>query len=210
MDYGDSAPHSVQARLVHPMTQDRIECSVTLVPATAADASQLLIWRNRPHVARWMYTDHLITADEHARWIATAFTDPTRRYWIVQLDGAPVGLCGLTDISQETASAAISHYIAEPAAQGKGVGAAIEIWLLDRAFQTLDLATLRAEVFADNQPACALHEAFGFTRRALLPAHVRKSGVPHDVAVYALSAAEWMRSRPAALARLQARGVSLS
>ena len=33
-----------------------------------------------------MYTDHRISDAEHARWFASAMTDETKRYWIIELD----------------------------------------------------------------------------------------------------------------------------
>ena len=45
-----------------------------------------------------MYTDHRITDAEHARWFAGAMSDETKRYWIIELDGEPVGLANLYDI----------------------------------------------------------------------------------------------------------------
>ena len=73
--------------------------AVTLRPLQGDDRDRLLEWRNRPEVARYMYTDHPISEAEHASWFGLAIADPTRRYWIIELDGEPVGLANLYDIS---------------------------------------------------------------------------------------------------------------
>jgi UDP-4-amino-4,6-dideoxy-N-acetyl-beta-L-altrosamine N-acetyltransferase len=177
-----------------------------LRPATAADSARMLAWRNQPDVARWMYSDHLITAEEHARFIATALTDPGRHYWIVEFDGAPVGLAGLVDISAQNRKATLVHYLADASVRGKGLGAFVEIWLLDKTFRELKLNKLSCEVLLENEGAWRLHEGFGFTREALFRAHVWKAGAPCDVVGLGMLAAEWAAARPAAVARLRARG----
>ena len=57
-------------------------------------------WRNLPEIARYMYTDHEIGEGEHARWFGDALDRPDRRYWIIELEGRPVGLANLVDISE--------------------------------------------------------------------------------------------------------------
>ena len=39
---------------------------VELRPLMPGDKDRLLVWRNSPEVAAYMYTDHRITAAEHA------------------------------------------------------------------------------------------------------------------------------------------------
>ncbi|HEX5379980.1 MAG TPA: UDP-4-amino-4,6-dideoxy-N-acetyl-beta-L-altrosamine N-acetyltransferase [Phenylobacterium sp.] len=180
-----------------------------LRPATQADAARMLDWRNQPQVARWMYSDHLITPQEHARFMATALTDPARRYWIVELDGAPVGLAGLVDISAQNRKATLVHYLADPATRGRGLGAFVEVWLLDQTFRELGLNKLCCEVMFENERAWRMHEGFGFTREAFYRAHVWKAGRPCDVVGLAILADEWAALRPASVERLRARGFAI-
>lgn len=179
---------------------------VRLRLATAADADAMLAWRNQPEVARWMYSDHLITADEHARFMAKALTDPTRRYWIIELDGAGVGLANLVDISITNRKASWAYYLADPATRGKGVGAFVEVFVLDHVFRELRLHKLCCEVLVENEAVWKMHESFGFVREALYRAHVWKAGEPRDVVGLGVLAAEWEAARPASVERLRARG----
>ena len=41
--------------------------TVTLRPIDASDRDQILRWRNAPHVAEYMYTNHEISQDDHKR-----------------------------------------------------------------------------------------------------------------------------------------------
>jgi RimJ/RimL family protein N-acetyltransferase len=65
---------------------------VVLRPPGEADKRRLHGWRNAPELARWMYSDHEISPEEHERWYAEALSDRSRRYWIVEVDGTPAGL----------------------------------------------------------------------------------------------------------------------
>jgi len=181
-----------------------------LRPATAADSERLLHWRNQPDVARWMYSDHLITPEEHARWIATALPDPTRRYWIVEMHGEPVGMAGLVDISQAHRKATLVHYLADEVTRGHGLGAFVEVWLLDQTFRELGLNKLWCEVLAENERAWRMHEGFGFTREALFRAHIWKAGAPHDVVGLGMLAGDWKALRGESVARLRARGFKIA
>ena len=65
---------------------------VTLRPVEDSDSGRLHAWRNSPEVAAYMYTDHAISAEEHARWFTGLKGDARRAYWIIEADGAPVPL----------------------------------------------------------------------------------------------------------------------
>jgi RimJ/RimL family protein N-acetyltransferase len=81
-----------------------------------------------------MYTDHVITADEHDRWLAGALGDAGRTYWIIEAEGAPAGLANLYDIDPDNRRAAWAYYLAAPAARGHGVGAFVEFLVLEHVF----------------------------------------------------------------------------
>lgn len=183
---------------------------VSLRLATAADADRMLDWRNQPEVARWMYSDHIITAEEHARFVAAALDDPTRRYWIIELDGLPVGLANLVDISRVNRKASWAYYLADPATRGKGVGAFVEVWVLDHVFRELGLHKLCCEVLIENEAVWKMHESFGFVREALYRAHVWKAGQPRDVVGLGILADEWAAARPASAARLRDKGFAIA
>src|SRR5687768_15457417 len=96
---------------------------IVLRPVEAGDKARLLAWRNLPEIAAWMYSDHVISDAEHDRWFSAAMSDAARKYWIIQLDGRPVGLANLYDIAPQHRKTAWAYYLADPATRGKGVGA---------------------------------------------------------------------------------------
>ena len=179
---------------------------VELRPLEDGDRDRILAWRNSPDVRAYMYTDHVIDPEEHARWFAGVPGDETRRYWIIEMDGAPVGLANLYDIARRNQRCAWAYYLADPKVRGLGLGSYVEYWVLEYVFEGLKLAKLWCEVLASNEPVWRMHETFGFVVEARFRGHVIKDGARVDVLGLGLLAADWQAKRPAMAARLEARG----
>lgn len=171
----------------------------------AADGERVLAWRNSPEVSAYMYSDHLIGADEHARWLASALQARDRCFWVVEMDDAPVGLANLARIDRDASRCEWAFYLAEPATRGRGVGACVEYLVLGHVFERLELNKLWCEVLVENAGVWRLHEAFGFTREALYRDHLRKGGVFRDVVGLGLLRRDWPAAKAAAEARLGGR-----
>jgi UDP-4-amino-4,6-dideoxy-N-acetyl-beta-L-altrosamine N-acetyltransferase len=182
---------------------------VVLRPVEAADQDRLLVWRNLPEIARWMYSDHAIAPQEHAQWFAGALADPRRRYWVIEADGLPVGLANLYDLAAEHRRTAWAYYLADPSTRGQGIGAFVEYWVIEHVFGALALNKLWCEVLIGNEAVWRLHEGFGFQREALFRQHVLKNGELTDVVGLGLLASDWAATREASRARLMSRGFEL-
>ncbi len=180
--------------------------AVRLRPVAPSDSARLLDWRNRPEVSAYMYTDHLISPEEHARWFQSAMAANDRRYWIIELDGEPVGLANLSGIDETRRRCDWAYYLAEPSTRGKGVGAAVEFSVIQFVFGRLRLNKLCCEVLLENQGVWKLHESFGFVREALYRDHVWKAGRFQDVVGLGLLARDWAGLRDACAARLADKG----
>lgn len=177
-----------------------------LRPLAETDSRRLLDWRNAPQVARWMYSDHLITPDEHARWFAGALRDPRRVYWIVEVDGEPAGMASLYDIDLNNGRASWAYYLAGADVRGRGVGACVEFQVLEEVFVRRGLNKLWCEVLVENEAVVRLHRSFGFREEALFRQHIRKGGRMLDVVGLGLLKDEWLALRKASSARLAAKG----
>ena len=181
------------------------QVDVRMRPLELADSATVYRWRNLPEIRRWMYTDHEILADEHAKWFPAALADPSRSYWIIELEGAAVGLANLADINTTQRRATWAYYLAETSVRGRGIGAFVEYFVIEHVFGALGLDKLWCEVLADNEAVWKMHEAFGFQREALFRRHAWKSGVATDVVGLGLLAEDWARIRAESRARLRAR-----
>jgi UDP-4-amino-4,6-dideoxy-N-acetyl-beta-L-altrosamine N-acetyltransferase len=169
--------------------------AVTLRPFRLDDILRVREWRNLPEVAAYMYTDHEISEVEHARWFARAMTDETLRYWIIELEGAPVGVANLYDISPIQKRAYCASYLADSTVRGKGVGSAAERFVIQYAFGVLGVDKLCCEVLATNDGGVKMHERCGFQVDGTLRRHVIKAGERVDVVTMSLLRDEWRAGR---------------
>jgi len=160
-------------------------------------------WRNSSAVAQNMFTDHKISESEHRSWFAGMKDDARTRYWIIELEGRPVGVANVVAIDFDNKDAAWAFYLADEATRGKGVGLYVEYCVLDCVFDFWRLDRLRCEVLTTNLGVCALHESVGFkqTGRAI------KHGKPVDAVSYSMTKSEWNSIYKQRLAeRIRSRG----
>jgi UDP-4-amino-4,6-dideoxy-N-acetyl-beta-L-altrosamine N-acetyltransferase len=179
---------------------------IRLRPPAREDQDRLLAWRNSPAVAAYMFTDHLITPAEHARWFEGLAGDAGRADWIIEADARPAGLASLYDIDRESMSCASASYLAEPSLRGRGIGGYVEQLLIERAFGVLGLGRIWCEVLATNTPGLRMHEKFGYREAAGPRRRTPKAGALVDVVRLELEAAEWARLRPGVRRALHAAG----
>lgn len=172
-----------------------------------ADRDRLLEWRNRPEIARYMYTDHVIGPEEHSRWFETAMVSEDRKYWIIELDDEPVGLANLYDIDRQHRRCYWAFYLASPSVRGRGVGSFVEYYVLSHVFDELGLNKLCCEVLGFNEAVVGMHESFGFSREGLFREHIIKGGEAHDVVALAMLADEWEGLREPTRRRLADKGL---
>jgi UDP-4-amino-4,6-dideoxy-N-acetyl-beta-L-altrosamine N-acetyltransferase len=170
------------------------------------DKDRLFVWRNSPEVAAYMYTDHQISADEHARWFAGIEGDARRAYWVIEMDGEPVGLANFYDVDRRNLRGAWAYYLAEPSVRGRGIGGYVEILMIERAFGELGLKKLWCEVLESNKGVVRMHQRFGFKEEARFRRHILKNGAWEDVIGLGLLAEEWPEARARMAPTLQAAG----
>ena len=164
---------------------------VSLRPLSIGDTSGVLQWRNSPEVARYMYTDHTISESEHAQWFGRAMSSLDRKYWIIELDGLPVGLANVYDISEHHHRAYWAFYLADAAVRGRGVGSYTERFVIRFAFEELALDKLCCEVLSSNEAVVKMHEKFGFRIDGALRQHIWKRDHYEDVIAMSLLRSEW-------------------
>ena len=184
--------------------------TVSLRPLTVDDGPRVLAWRNSDVVAPFMYGDHQITPVEHELWLQKALTLTDRRFWIIQLEDAPVGLANILRIDRHNSRCDWAYYLAEPSTRGRGVGAQVEYLTLRFVFEVLGLNKLWCEVLIENSAVWHLHESFGFIREALYRDHVRKAGQFRDVVGLGLLARDWPAARQTAESRFLDKRIDLA
>lgn len=151
--------------------------------------------RNAYAVRQFMYSDHEISPEEHAGWLAGLVGDVRQRVMTVALRGDVVGLVSLSAISARHKSASWAFYLSQRM-QGMGIGGVVEFKLLDLAFGELGLEKLNCEVLASNMKVVEMHQKFGFQIEGRKRADVLKEGARMDVLLLGMLSHEWLAQRP--------------
>lgn len=173
-----------------------LQSDCDLRPMAAEDGPRVLAWRNQHRIRANMYTDHLISPEEHERWFARALTDPAAAYRIFEVAGRSLGFVSFTGMDRDHGRATWAFYLGEADAP-RGSGAAMEYLALDEAFGPLNIRKLCCEVFAFNAGVVRLHQRFGFEQEGVLSRHHLKDGAYQDIVCLARFGEDWPRDRDA-------------
>jgi UDP-4-amino-4,6-dideoxy-N-acetyl-beta-L-altrosamine N-acetyltransferase len=155
----------------------------------ADDLARVLGWRNHPDVRAFMFTQHEISAEEHALWFARAEADPARHLLIYELAGEPLGFASLAR-QDESGAADWGFYLAPGAPRGAGTGLGAAV--LDHAFAVLRLDEVRGEALAFNTASIRMHEKLGFRRQGERRQPDDRGGGDHAVICFVLRRDEWL------------------
>jgi len=182
--------------------------TVLLRPLSDPDRDLVLSWRNSPDVAAQMFSDDVISTEEHRVWFDDVRRSSAQRYWMIEHTGRAIGVADLTDIDMANLRCEWAYYIGDVSARGQSTPGAVEYGVLDYAFLGVGLRKVSCQVLATNGRVAHMHRRFGFRDEGLLRAHVLKRGEPVDVIVLAMLRHEWLARRDA-FARLFASAVTV-
>ena len=181
--------------------------TVVLRDIRPEDKFLIRAWRNSRAVAGYMFTDHLITLEEHERWFKEILGDPRRRYWIISHNQKDVGLANLYGIDATNKRAYWGSYLANEGSRGKGVGAVAGYLVLRYVFDELHFNRLCCEVLVANSAAMNLYKSFGFVQEAYFRQHIIKNGQFVDVVSLALLREDWVQRKLEIEQRLKEKGL---
>jgi UDP-4-amino-4,6-dideoxy-N-acetyl-beta-L-altrosamine N-acetyltransferase len=180
---------------------------VSLRDIKPADAEKTREWRNHPDVGKYMFTDHVITREEHAAWFQRITEDARYKVWIIVCNSEDVGLANLYDIDLRNRRCYWGSYVADPQLRGKGIGSFVEYLVLRFVFDDLQLHKLCCEVLAFNKSAIDIHTGFGFVQEGVLRQHIFKNGQAHDVVSLAMFSGDWHSNKQRLTERMRTRGM---
>jgi ribosomal-protein-alanine N-acetyltransferase len=151
-----------------------------------ADAEPWLAIIRDPELRRLTSWD-VDTIDAMRRLVADYIEGPradtTRRWAIIDVQGAFSGTCGFKDWDREAESAELTYELA-PEHRGQGTMSAIAAAVLAHGIAEMNLETVRALVMVENQASNRLLKKLGFERTATLPSFRTCGGVLRDYYSY--------------------------
>lgn len=168
------------------------------------NSEQIRSWRNHESIRQWMYTDHIISVEEHLKFLESLKTDDNNFLYMAvheaNLGVIPtmggispksqggrmlLGVISLNRVNFTHRHAYIGIY-GNPESTVKGIGKLLMACLTRLAFEKAGFHTLRAEVLADNERAVNLYKRTGFVEEGRLRHYVFKQGEWKDVSVMSL------------------------
>ncbi|KKM12351.1 hypothetical protein SY88_04170 [Clostridiales bacterium PH28_bin88] len=165
-----------------------------------ADLEKVLEWRNSDRIRAVMYTDQVITMEEHRGWFERVRQEQNAIYKIFEYQERPVGVVNVVRLDKRNNKCSWGFYLGEVDIP-QGTGLVMGYLALEYIFEGLGIRKLCAEALAFNTPSIRFHQQLGFAEEGRLIKHVMKNGHYEDVIAMALFNEDWMKLK-SRLARL--------
>ena len=146
--------------------------------------------RNAEDIRRWMYSDHLISVEEHTQWISKLKNDDINRVFaILDEESKVLGVVSANLIDTHHKKCDWAYYLAD-SARG-GLGSAIEYCFIDYVFQSLSMEKLNCEVLEENDAVVKMHKKFLFEEEGYRRSNIFKKGRRVGVHFLGLRKEDW-------------------
>ena len=165
-----------------------------LRPIMEKDLGQVLEWRNSARIRAYMYTDHIITMDEHRAWFERLQENSFSSFLIFEYRGFPVGIKSFSQIDKQNNKCYWGFYIGEPDLP-RGSATLMGVMALEYIFGIHNFRKLCAEAFAFNQASISYHKRLGFVEEGHFVKHILKNGSYENVISFALFYDDWLRNK---------------
>ena len=170
----------------------RTDCRIR--PILVEDLDLVLTWRNSDHVRPHMYTDHLITSDEHRNWFRRLQESDSDIFLIFEIQKIPLGIVQFNRIDKINGISTWGFYLGELNIP-PGTGTVMGVLGIEHAFLNLDLRKVYGEVLAFNKASIRYHQKLGFIEEGRFREHIFKNNKYNDLVVFGLLRSEWSNYR---------------
>ena len=161
-----------------------------LRPMVTADTDMVLQWRNSDRVRPFMYSDAIISDDEHKAWFDATLRDPSCKYLICEYEQAPIGQTSFTEIKEKQGTCMWGFYIGETKAP-RGSGTIMGYLSMNYILDQVKLNQVAGQVLEFNKQSQRLFRRLGFREGKRLHGHAEKNGQKIDALTFFLSARDW-------------------
>jgi len=159
---------------------------------TGDDLAQILGWRNSERIRKEMFTEHIISWEEHLAWFEKSLSSGNH-HLVFELDGNPAGVSSFTGIDAQNNHCSWGFYLGESPLP-RGTGIMLGIYSMQYAFDILKVHRVCSEVLASNPISLAFHSKMGFCREGILREHIKKADGFVDVVCFGQLYEEWTRN----------------
>lgn len=159
-----------------------------------ADLGKVLVWRNSDRIRGNMYTDWIITMDEHRAWFKRLKQDLNTICMIFEYQGKPIGVVNVTHIDKSNNRCHWGFYLGETDVPRRS-GMAMGYFALEYIFEVLGICKLCGEALSFNSQSIEYHKKLGFVEEGRFIKHVLKNGDYVDVISMAIFKEDWMNHK---------------
>lgn len=160
-----------------------------------ADLENIMNWRMKPEVTRYMNTDPKLTLDGQRKWFVKLQSDETVDYWIIVIDGEPAGVINLADLDDPNGQVGWAYYIAVDHLKSFETAISLEMSLYDYVFDHLKKKSIIANVFSANKGVIALHKLCGCEFLEEKKEFIEKNGIKYDMTFQIMTVERWRTIR---------------
>ncbi len=156
---------------------------VNFINLNGEERELVRLWRNHDYVKKQMFSEHTISAEEHAEFAAGLSSDNKNFYWLVKDKiGEYLGVIYLNRTDFSNMNAFLGIY-SNPDRKSPGSGGLLIDCLKRIAFEKSNLHTLKLEVIETNVKAVDFYAKAGFTEEGRLKEFVFKKDEWYDVII---------------------------
>lgn len=172
---------------------ERKECRLRRMELS--DLELVLRWRNSERIRQAMYTDHIITPEEHYAWFERVSRENVSLHFVFEYENRPLGVVNVNGIDRRSHRCVWGFYIGEEEAP-RGAGTAMGYLAIEYLFEHEKFHRVIGEALADNEASIKYHRRLGFVEEGRLVEHVVKNGRYTDVITFALLDRVWWSTKP--------------
>ena len=159
------------------------------IPIEEQHLQQILDWRTRDDITRYMYTDIEYSLENQRKWLTTIQADQKGYYWLMEYKGDLVGFISITDIDWRHKRGAWNFYIGNM--KYAMLAGFLGAYMYNYAFTKLGLQKLIGEVMDINVGVQKLHAKQGARLVGIYEQHICKNDKWHDVHVFEMTKDHW-------------------
>jgi len=169
-----------------------IKIKIELKKINESDLEQIMHWRMKPSVTKFMNTDPHLTMEDQKKWFKSINESKTSRFWKIVADGVDIGVLGLIDIDYDNLRCCWQWYIGEEQYRGLGIAKQIQLNVYDYVFYNMNLHRLYNKILSVNKHVIQnVHEKCGYKVEGELIDHIYKNGQFYNMTIMGITKDMW-------------------
>ena len=173
--------------------------TIVLRRITEDDTANIVKWRNSASVRKNLYTQTLLTEEQHLRYFRNTVQTGKCEQYIISVNengnAFDIGTIFIKNIDRVSHKGEFGMFIGEACARGKGFAAQAVSQMLKVAFSELKLNRVYLTVMEDNIPAIRTYEKTGFEKEGILKEDYLRNDGYINVVVMGITERMWRRKR---------------